>query len=295
MKEQPLVSVITPCYNGETYMSRMLDSMLSQDYNNVEFFFINDGSTDKTNEILLKYKPLLENKFTKFIYINKKKNEGVCAAFNSVLQKVSGKYLMWPDSDDILYSNFISTKVNFMESNTQYGLCCCCIDYADEENITNITHSTQRVVAGKDNLFEDFILERNNAMGGPALAYFVRTQDWINSNPKRQIYNNRLAANWQMLLPIMYHSKCGYINKKLARCIERHQSASRAVADWEKRWSMHKDILYNTLKDINMTSKDFNKYNLMIKRKYQKKLIKAKLKSIPLLGNILKYMKGIIK
>lgn len=291
MNQEPLVSVITPCYNGENYMKRMLDSVLTQNYHNVEFFFINDGSTDKTHEILLRYKPLLEKKFTRFVYVNKKENEGVCAAFNSVLKEFSGKYLAWPDSDDILYPNFLLEKVKFMENNPQFGLCCCGLDYADENDIRTITHSTQRLITGTDNLFKDFILEKNSAMAGPALAYFVKSEHWISSNPERQIYNNRLAANWQMLLPIMYESKCGYINKKLACVIERTGSASRSIANTTKRIYMHKDILFHTLDRMDISSSEKNKYKKMVNRKYRFILLLAKLQQYPWLWNNLKRIK----
>ena len=51
----PLVSVITPCYNGEKKLYLFMNSMLEQTYDRVEFIIINDGSTDKTEEIILKY------------------------------------------------------------------------------------------------------------------------------------------------------------------------------------------------------------------------------------------------
>ena len=48
-----LVSIITPCYNGETHIFRLLDSVLSQDYPKIEMFVVDDGSKDKTWEIIL--------------------------------------------------------------------------------------------------------------------------------------------------------------------------------------------------------------------------------------------------
>ena len=61
-KNKPLVSVITPCYNGEKFLHRFLDSVLNQTYTNVEFIFINDGSFDKTEEIVFSYKERLKSK-----------------------------------------------------------------------------------------------------------------------------------------------------------------------------------------------------------------------------------------
>ena len=50
------VSIVTPCYNGEKYLERFLKSILNQSYGNIELIFINDGSTDQTEEIIKKYK-----------------------------------------------------------------------------------------------------------------------------------------------------------------------------------------------------------------------------------------------
>lgn len=59
---EPKVSLISPCYNGERYLSHFLDSLLLQNYNNVEFIFVDDGSTDKTREVFESYRKGLENK-----------------------------------------------------------------------------------------------------------------------------------------------------------------------------------------------------------------------------------------
>ena len=50
---KPLVSIITPCYNGEAFLKRYFESILNQTYPNLELIFINDGSTDRTEEIAL--------------------------------------------------------------------------------------------------------------------------------------------------------------------------------------------------------------------------------------------------
>ena len=61
-KENPLVSIITPCYNGENVMHRLLDSILSQTYSNIEFILINDGSTDHSEEIWYQYEKKFNEK-----------------------------------------------------------------------------------------------------------------------------------------------------------------------------------------------------------------------------------------
>ena len=64
-----MVSLIIPCYNGEKFINRCLDSVLDQSYKDIELIFVNDGSTDKTSAIISRRKEELENKLTKFIYI----------------------------------------------------------------------------------------------------------------------------------------------------------------------------------------------------------------------------------
>lgn len=68
---KPLVSIITTCYNGEDYLSRYLDSVLKQNYDNIELILVNDGSNDKTDKISNKYRSEFANKGYAYIYISK--------------------------------------------------------------------------------------------------------------------------------------------------------------------------------------------------------------------------------
>lgn len=105
--ELPLVTIITPVYNADDYIEETIQSIIAQDYPNVEYLIVNDGSTDKTSQILSKYS-------RKIIIINQK-NSGEASAVNNGLTKAKGKYIMIVNADDPLLPGAISTAVTFME------------------------------------------------------------------------------------------------------------------------------------------------------------------------------------
>ena len=118
---KPLVSIITPCYNGEAFLKRYFESILNQTYPNLELIFINDGSTDRTEEIALSYRERLEKRGITYIY-EKQENAGQAAALNRGLKLFKGEYLTWPDSDDVMTKDSIEKKVHFLEKNPKYEM-----------------------------------------------------------------------------------------------------------------------------------------------------------------------------
>ena len=101
-----LVSIITPCYNVEKVVHRYLNSILSQTYKKIELILVNDGSTDKTEEILLSYKSIFESQGIIFKYIYQE-NKGLGGSINTGLKYFTGEYLCWPDPDDTLHPQSI--------------------------------------------------------------------------------------------------------------------------------------------------------------------------------------------
>lgn len=93
-----LISVIIPVYNSEKYLKQCLDSVINQTYNNLEIIVVNDGSTDKSLEIIKSYKD------SRIKLINKE-NGGVSSARNVGLKEATGEYIMFVDSDDYLTNN----------------------------------------------------------------------------------------------------------------------------------------------------------------------------------------------
>ena len=88
------VSVIVPIYNSAAKLSRCVESILSQDYENLEVILVNDGSLDSSLEICEKFK----EKDSRIIVINKE-NFGVSAARNSGLSIASGEFIQFEDKD----------------------------------------------------------------------------------------------------------------------------------------------------------------------------------------------------
>ncbi len=95
-------SIIVPAYNTEKYIDKCLKSIFSNTYKNFEVIIVNDGSTDKTEDIINKY----IKKYDNIIYI-KQKNMGLSLARNNGVRKATGDYLLFIDSDDYVEKNLL--------------------------------------------------------------------------------------------------------------------------------------------------------------------------------------------
>lgn len=92
---KPLISIITPCYNAENYITKTIHSVLNQTYSNFEWILINDGSSDKTEEIIFDIK----DDRIRYIYQN---NKGQCAASNLGILEAKGDFIKFLDADDLI-------------------------------------------------------------------------------------------------------------------------------------------------------------------------------------------------
>lgn len=128
----PLVSIIIPFYNVENYIEKSLSSALNQTYNNIEIICVNDGSEDKSRDIVKSY--ISENAK---ILLLEQDNRGVSAARNRGLDAANGEYYFFLDSDDWLCDNAIEVLIyNALSSRLAVITCGITIvdDLTKEEN-----------------------------------------------------------------------------------------------------------------------------------------------------------------
>lgn len=110
------VSVLMPVYNGEKYLKEAIDSILSQTYSNFEFLIIDDGSTDKSKEIIKSYKD------KRIRLIENETNLGLPKTLNKGLKLAKGKYIVRMDCDDISLPERIEIQVKYMDGNLDVGI-----------------------------------------------------------------------------------------------------------------------------------------------------------------------------
>lgn len=105
-----LITVIIPCYNAELYLSKALDSICSQSYQNLEILTINDGSNDKTIDILNNY----ASKDKRIVVVNNKFNIGLIETLNKGIDLANGLYIARMDADDTCDLNRISLLYEYL-------------------------------------------------------------------------------------------------------------------------------------------------------------------------------------
>lgn len=111
-KERLLVSIIVPMYNAERNLKECLDSIIHQDYENLEIILVDDGSNDSTLAICSQY----SEKDPRFLII-RSGNEGVSNARNLGIEKASGEYVVFIDADDWIEHDYISRMVGGIAQN----------------------------------------------------------------------------------------------------------------------------------------------------------------------------------
>ena len=96
-----MISVIVPAYNSENYISRCIDSILAQNYCNWELIAVDDGSSDRTFSILMKYA-----ESDRRVHVIHQENQGPGIARNAGIAAANGDYIVFVDSDDYIENSY---------------------------------------------------------------------------------------------------------------------------------------------------------------------------------------------
>lgn len=127
MENEPLVSVIIPCYNVSPYVEKAIRSILDQTYSNLEIFIIDDASTDDTLQKIQSFK---DNRIIVKQYTTNTQKIG---AVNDVLKEVKGDFIAFQDADDWSEPSRIEKQVNQFLKNKKLGICFTGYKYFGEK------------------------------------------------------------------------------------------------------------------------------------------------------------------
>ena len=152
MKEQPQVSIIVPVYNVENYIERCLNSLVNQTFKDIEIITINDGSTDKSLELLNKYAK--EDIRVSVIDLG---DEGVSYCRNLGIEKANGKYIMFVDSDDWIDSNMIEVMYKKAEENKLDLVMCSYIREFKDHSKEKIFNLPEEIIYKEDKVKNELL------------------------------------------------------------------------------------------------------------------------------------------
>lgn len=272
MRDIKLVSVLTPAYNSESFIHRLLDSIVSQDYPRVEMIVIDDGSTDRTKLVVNSYVAKFDQKGYSLLYIYQE-NQGQSAAINRGLKFVNGDYLVWPDSDDFYAcSNAISRMVSVLESSSaEVSMVRTLFKNVDEHSLQEIYSAPITPDLDRMDLFADCIRGEHGFWYQPG-DYMCKMEALDRVIPNREIYYEKEAGqNWQILLPLLYSYKCATIKEYLYKVTKRpnSHSSTRQSIDYNtaiKREKSYGNSIIETLKRMPLLSGENREKWLRIKQ-----------------------------
>lgn len=228
-----LVSIISPAYNAESHLHYFLNSILSQNYGNIELVVTDDGSVDDTENVLEAYAEKFNNRGYTLKIIHKEHN-GQAAAINAALKDISGSFLMWMDSDDMLESTAISDLVEYLKEHSDKDFVVCDARYVSYPDFNTRKIFQRQVDENNDTYFYDILNGTHNYTLGCG-SLLVRSASFRKAIPQMKIYESPQGQNYQLMLPLLYFCRWGYLHKPLFIRVERNDSHSRKKRTYKEQ------------------------------------------------------------
>jgi glycosyltransferase involved in cell wall biosynthesis len=219
----PLVSIVTPCYNGEPYLDRFFQSVMDQTWPCLELIFVNDGSSDDTEGKVRCWSEKLEGRGIGLRYLYQE-NAGQAAALNRGLKEARGQFLVWPDSDDELTADSIEKKVRFLQEQPGCDFCVSAVECREENKAPWVFR--RKKYRSREEAVRLLIFDKVMLPG----SFMIRMDFLDRILPGREIYTGRGGQNPQILLPAFWYGKAGYLEDVLYIYYVRADSHSHSQA-----------------------------------------------------------------
>lgn len=217
MRKYPKVSVILPTHNRAKRLTRAVESVLNQNLKNFELIIVNDGSTDGTSKMILKFKD------SRIVYLEKP-HGGVSAARNFGLAMAKGKYISYLDDDDVYYLNHLELLSGFLDKHPHIGLVYGNVHFKTRKEIFlpySFDYSKER-------------LEIDNIIPTQALMHKKECLK------KAGFFDENLSVgeDWDLWLRISDYYKIYHLNSAVAQVVFHGKNKTHNTMDYS-RWYIY--------------------------------------------------------
>lgn len=230
----PLVSIIMNCHNGEKYLHESLNSIINQSYKNWELIFFDNLSTDKSKKILEKFYD------SRIKYFKSKKFVNLYEARNLAVEKCSGDFISFLDTDDTWIKNKIEQQIRFYNRDKSCNLIFSNCYIYDEEKNTEKLYIQKKIPNGK--ITQELL---NNYKIG--LLTILVKRDLFKNNYFNPNYN--IIGDFDFVLKLSLSTKFACIDEPLARYRRHSKNLSKiqfsSYISEVKEWIKENKKFYN--------------------------------------------------
>ncbi|MEQ1065428.1 glycosyltransferase [Acinetobacter sp. XH1741] len=261
--EQPLVSIVIPCYNHANFVQDCIQSVITQTYQNIELIIIDDGSKDESVKKIQNLIQQCKERFVRFEFRNRP-NKGLSATLNEALEWCQGEYYSVIASDDMLLKDKLEIQIDFFKNSADSSI----VGVFGGYNLINNYNSVIKTVHMKEKkyLFDEIFLHNFDLPAPTALLKLehiravggykedLKIEDWymwlkLTENNHSLVYLDKVLVNYR------YHENNFSKNFQVMN-IERKKVIDNfsyhklyKYADLKIQWLKATDYLYINKKD----------------------------------------------
>ncbi|ELH8888556.1 glycosyltransferase family 2 protein [Vibrio cholerae] len=238
-RQIPLVTVIIPCFNHEFFVQESIQSIIEQEYDNLELIIIDDGSKDNSVKVIESMLLACESRFKRVVF-NYRENKGVSATLNEGISLAQGEMIVFCASDDAFHELKVSSQVDFFNAHPDIHFCYTQTYVYDDNGQILESQTCEANKDLHDNITFDevFTFKIHFPVTGMYRTEFLK--DVLNGFDE-----NLSAEDYDINLKILSNSKAGYIENKLY-----YYRSPAAVGSSRKRPVMRVDVSESHLKSI---------------------------------------------
>lgn len=193
MNNNPLVSILSPCYNVEKYLPKCLDTIIGQTYSNLQIVLIDDGSKDGTWEIMQEYAAKDSR-----IEVYHQDNKGVATTRNNLLDKVKGDFVLFVDSDDWVELTMVESLLGIQKQSDADIVVC---DMVKNDNTSDLSDKSY-ISYNKEQIVKAFL--EHKWLNGSLCNKLVKTSLLYNERFRCGIsYGEDALFSWHLLQHVM--------------------------------------------------------------------------------------------